>query len=353
MMTYTDPRSAQKDYNSLRSYNSGYVSHQPFIQNSNALLYPHSSNQTMHVNLSTWIQGYQQPSVASLPPSMQQYPQLIQPPQQVPFQHQGYQQQTNADSYPNLLMPPQALLLYSDMAALQQPSMSPVNHPMLVVAAPASMGQYQMVYREPSGGAYLLEQLQAELPVPPLSKAPVRPDVMVMGSQRRPKRKSKFTKLQDSMIIRLKKEGRLWVEIADIAGVGSYLAARNRYQVIVGQQGNNNSLSWTVEDRRQLQLLLDVAELDKWRYVALELFKATGKSYTLREVREFTRHMLWQNPAAMGVSEKLVVELQREKKITERILQQTGEREDFDYMLKQFTPDMAMENVPETLSLSV
>lgn len=239
--------------------------------------------------------------------------------------------------------------MYQEVQALQ-PNMSPINHNMLVGA---NMGQYQMMYRDPAGGAYLLEQLQAELPMPPLCKAPTRPDVMVMGSQRRPKRKSKFTKLQDSMIIRLKKEGRLWVEIADIAGVGSYLAARNRYQVIVGQQGNNNSLSWTGEDRRHLQLLLDVAELDKWRYVALELFKATGKTYTLREVREFTRHMLWQNPGALGVSEKLVVELQREKKITERILQQTGEREDFDYMRKQFTPGLAMENVPETLRLSV
>lgn len=188
---------------------------------------------------------------------------------------------------------------------------------------------------------------------PPLSKAPVRPDVMFMGSQRRPKRKSKFTKLQDSMIIRLKKEGRLWVEIADIAGVGSYLAARNRYQVIVGQQGNNNSLSWTAEDRRQLHLLLDAAEVDKWRYVALELFKATGKHYTPHEVQQFTRQMLWLNPAAMGVLEKLVVELRREKKITERILQQTGERDEFDYIPKQFTPDMAMENVLETLSQSV
>lgn len=348
MMTFNDPRTAQKDYNSFRSYNNGYSGHQPFIQNSNTLLYPHSSNPPVHFNLTPWMQGYQQQSLGSYPPSMQQYPQIM---QSQPYQHLNYQQ-PNLETYVNPLMPQQTGPVYQELASLQ-PNMSPINHSMAAAPMPAQVSQPQIMYPENSCGSYLLEQLQAELPVPPLSKAPTRPDVMVMGSQRRPKRKSKFTKLQDSMIIRLKKEGRLWVEIADMAGVGSYLAARNRYQVIVGQQGNNNSLSWTAEDRRQLQLLLDVVELEKWRYVALELFKATGKNYTLHEVREFTRQMLWQNPSSMGVSEKLVVELQREKKITERVLLQTGEREHFEYMRKQFSPDMAMENVPETLSLSV
>lgn len=188
-------------------------------------------------------------------------------------------------------------------------------------------------YRGSHTQKQLIGRLQELLPVPPLVRAWTRPDVTLSTTHKRTKRKSKFSKRQDEMIVRLKKEGRSWVEIAEVVGVGSYLAARNRYQVIVGQQGNNNSLSWTAEDRDELHKLLDSAELEKWRYIALELSKATGKNYSPEECREHARQMFWQNPTAMGVLEETVVELQKEKRITERLLQAAA-REDYDYLKK-------------------
>lgn len=206
----------------------------------------------------------------------------------------------------------------------------------------AMSGISQQTYRNPPSQKQLIERLQELLPVPPLIKACTRPDVTLSNTHKRTKRKSKFSKRQDEMIVRLKKEGRPWVEIAEMVGVGSYLAARNRYQVIVGQQGNNNSLSWTAEDRDELQKLLDSAELDKWRYIAMELSKATGKNYTAEECRDHARQMFWQNPAAMGVLEATVQELHKEKRVTERLLQAAA-REDYDYLKKyDGSPELSM-----------
>lgn len=178
---------------------------------------------------------------------------------------------------------------------------------------------------------HLIERLQEVLPVPPLEHAPTRPDVAVANSHRRTKRKLKFSKRQDDLIVQLKKEGRPWVEIAEVVGVGSYLAARNRYQVIVGQQGNNNSLSWTSEDRDELHRLLDSAELDKWQYIAHELLKATGKDYSPEECREHARAMFWQSPVAFGVLDDTVVELLKEKRVTERLVHQVA-KDDYEYL---------------------
>lgn len=116
-----------------------------------------------------------------------------------------------------------------------------------------------------------------------------------------------------------------------MVGLGSYLAARNRYQVIVGQQGNNNSLSWTAEDRDELQKLLDPAELDKWEYIAKELSKAAGRVYSAQECRDYVRQMFWQNPVGMGVYDETITELQKEKRVTERLTLQP-QRDDFDYL---------------------
>lgn len=167
-----------------------------------------------------------------------------------------------------------------------------------------------------------VERLQQLLPVPPLAQAMTRPEINLLLNLKRARRKSKFTKKQDDVIVDLKRKGKSWVEIAELSGVGSYLAARNRYQVIVGQQGNNNSSSWGNEDKSLLQKLLDDAEMEKWRFIAIELNKATGKSFTDRECRETVRMLFWSDPASFGVSEDTINECFKEKKITERANEQ-------------------------------
>lgn len=185
-----------------------------------------------------------------------------------------------------------------------------VQHQLSPQTAPPQMQASELAYLRPGSAIGLVERLQAELPEPPLAQAPVRPDQPSMPSKRI-KRKSKFSEEQDLLIVSLKREGRPWVEIADIAGVDSYLAARNRYQVIVGQQGNNNSSSWTQEDRNLLQHLLDGAEIQKWDYIAKKLSQATGKPFDGIECRELVREMFWASPNLMGVGEETVAELQK------------------------------------------
>ncbi|QEO23424.1 hypothetical_protein [Candidozyma auris] len=145
----------------------------------------------------------------------------------------------------------------------------------------------------------ILEKIQL-LPPPPLSKAPLRPDSSAVFPGRRTKRKSKFTKEQDQLIVSLKRQGRSWVEIADIANVGSYLTARNRYQVIVGQQGSAHLCPWSQDNKMYLQRLLDGAELAKWDFIAKELSKQTGKHFTSKECREYARFLLFSSPESMG-----------------------------------------------------
>lgn len=168
----------------------------------------------------------------------------------------------------------------------------------------------------------LIEKLQLLLPLPPLSKAVLRPDVSNLTSHKRAKRKSKFTEEQDRTIVTMKRQGHSWVAIADATGVGSYLAARNRYQVIVGQQGSKLMSSWSLKDRKLLQNLLDDAEINKWEYIASKLSKATGKHFTAKECRKYVRHLFWMDPAAMGVTMRTVAELEKENEITRKLLKQ-------------------------------
>lgn len=192
-----------------------------------------------------------------------------------------------------------------------------------------------------TGGAAslnLAEQLQAVMVRPPLARAPVRPESASSSASRRSKRRSKFTREQDDLIVRMKRDGKLWVEIAEASGVGSYLAARNRYQVIVGQQGNNNLSQWTASDRHILQEALDSAELDKWRCIAAELTKASGRPFTSRECRDMVRHLFWADPASFGVRSDLVAECTKEQKITERALAQDNLDADYDKLRPQHYP---------------
>lgn len=175
-----------------------------------------------------------------------------------------------------------------------------------------------------AAGQYLLKRLAELLPKPPLSQAPTRPDFTHLGHYKKNKRRLKFLKSQDDLIVKLKNEGRPWVEIAELAGVSSFLAARNRYQVIVGQQGNNNSLSWTSDDRVRLQRILDVGELEKWRFIAQELSKITRKLYLAKECWEFVQKMLYLNPYLLGITDDAITELEKEKTFTRKIMLQLG-----------------------------
>lgn len=166
------------------------------------------------------------------------------------------------------------------------------------------------------------ERLQQVIPTPPLSRAPTRPDITFDLSSKRVKRKSKFSQSQDDLIVSLKKKGKSWVEIAEISGVGSYLAARNRFQVIVGQQGNNNSGSWNLEDKANLQNLLDIGEIEKWKFISFELNKASNKNFTDIDCRELIKLMFWSNPQSFGVNEDTIKECIKEKKITEKSIEQ-------------------------------
>ncbi|QRG40221.1 hypothetical protein FDK38_004685 [Candidozyma auris] len=179
--------------------------------------------------------------------------------------------------------------------------------------------RYSYSRAEPS----VLEKIQLLLPPPPLSKAPLRPDSSAVFPGRRTKRKSKFTKEQDQLIVSLKRQGRSWVEIADIANVGSYLTARNRYQVIVGQQGSAHLCPWSQDNKMYLQRLLDGAELAKWDFIAKELSKQTGKHFTSKECREYARFLLFSSPESMGVTQRTVSDLEREHEITEKIMKQS------------------------------
>lgn len=168
----------------------------------------------------------------------------------------------------------------------------------------------------------IIERLQLLLPAPPLARAPLRPEPLSAQSARRTKRKLKFTREQDQLIFSLKRQGRLWVEIANIANVGSYLTARNRYQVIVGQQGLNHLLLWSPESKQYLQRLLDAGELCKWEYIAQRLSRSSGKHFTPKMCRDFARYLLFSDPESLGVTLKTVQELEKEHELTNKLLRQ-------------------------------
>lgn len=353
MMTFNEQRNGQKEFDAPRFYGA------PMLQQQYVLI-----SSQMHPQSTPHQNSYLNPDYQHYPTSnmhqgllLSYQPNAFSSQSQPLVQNQylgtvGYDQVFDQNACyvaaPN--PPPQASHLISAYGPQQMHSVSPnqrssLNHmvalnqvaPMQTGMLPMTTSQQQAT-RNSSYHQAFIERLQELLPTPPLLRAPTRPDMTLSHTHRRTKRKSKFTKHQDEMIVRLKKEGRPWVEIAEVVGVGSYLAARNRYQVIVGQQGNNNSLSWTSEDRDELQKLLDSAEMDKWRYISQELSKATGKAYGADECREYARMMFWQNPAAFGVNEETIIELQKEKRATERLLQQ-----DFDNMKRyNHSPELAI-----------
>lgn len=152
----------------------------------------------------------------------------------------------------------------------------------------------------------LIRTLKEVLPEPPLRNQPLQAE-FAETTIKRSKRKSKFTKEQDDMIVDLKNKGKSWADIAQIAGVGSFLAARNRYQVLIGQQGVGSSV-WGVSDSQNLQSLVDEGEIEKWRFIAREMYKLTGKSFTDVQCRELIRKLFLQDPTEFGVDEGVLKE---------------------------------------------
>jgi hypothetical protein len=152
-------------------------------------------------------------------------------------------------------------------------------------------------------------KLRELLAAPPFRDQELKLDNTSETQVRRAKRKSKFSKEQDEMIIELKRKGKSWVDIAEITGVGSFLTARNRYQVLMGQQGVASTV-WSAEDTRSLQGLVDQGELEKWRFISRELYKLTGKFFTDVQCRELVKDLFLNNPEEFGITEGSVQEMQ-------------------------------------------
>ena len=68
--------------------------------------------------------------------------------------------------------------------------------------------------------------------------------------------------------------------------------------------------------------LLDAGEIEKWRFICCELNKLTNKNFTDYECREMIRQLFWLNPASFGVNEETIIESQKEKKLTEKTIEQ-------------------------------
>ncbi|KAH3667317.1 hypothetical protein OGAPHI_002966 [Ogataea philodendri] len=165
--------------------------------------------------------------------------------------------------------------------------------------------QIMVQHRNVSPLAYKLSQ---QLPTPPFSRLEPSEESLRQQPTKRMKRKSKFTKEQDDLIIELKKAGKSWVEIAEQANTGTYLAARNRYQVLIGQQGGGSS-DCGPEDVMELRHVADQGEMEKIRYLVREFEKNTGKAVDQKQIREFLRYLFWKDPTFFDVDETYLAEL--------------------------------------------
>lgn len=150
--------------------------------------------------------------------------------------------------------------------------------------------------------ANIPSKLSKVLPEPPLAFAAPRKEALNFP-QRRIKRKSKYTKEQDQQIINLKRQGNSWEDIAEIIKVGSALAVRNRYQVLIGQQGGAIT-TWHQNEVVALQRLLDDGENEKWRFIAKEMRRNTGKEFTDLQCQTMIKSLFWSNPSTFGITDE-------------------------------------------------
>lgn len=153
----------------------------------------------------------------------------------------------------------------------------------------------------PSMMATAAPTLPLTLPEPPLATAmPTNPTAMNSDSQPRPKKKSKYSAEQDNIILQMKREGKSWSDIAEAANCGNALAARNRYQVLIGQQGGG-SMAWETEDAVGLKMLLEKGEKAKWDYIATEISRMRSKNFTAVDCQGVIKQLFDENPAFFGI----------------------------------------------------
>ncbi|ANB12297.1 hypothetical protein AWJ20_546 [Sugiyamaella lignohabitans] len=149
-----------------------------------------------------------------------------------------------------------------------------------------------------SGDTFTLPLNVAE---PPLSSAiPPNPNALQPDQRPRPKKKSKYTQEQDNIILEMKRAGKSWPEIAEAAECTDHLAARNRYQVLIGQQGGG-AVVWDAQDIASMKGLLEEGEKVKWEHVASELTRMRSKSITAEQVRAKIRQLFDQSPDFFGI----------------------------------------------------
>lgn len=160
---------------------------------------------------------------------------------------------------------------------------------------------------EGQGGPGLLGKptttlIPLSVPQPPLSKAAAcSGTTMNSDAPPRSKKKSKYTKEQDDLIIKMKVEGSTWADIAEATKCSNAIAARNRYQVLIGQQGGKTVL-WQEEDATELQRLLEYGEVAKWEAIAHELGKQRNKKFTSKDCRSKISELFSSNPGIFNIA---------------------------------------------------
>lgn len=143
--------------------------------------------------------------------------------------------------------------------------------------------------------------LPLNLPEPPLSNAiPSNPNSLQSDPQPRPKKKSKYSSDQDATILQMKKDGKSWSEIANAAQCGNSLAARNRYQVLIGQQGSG-AVVWDSDDAMGLKNLLDDGEKAKWDYISSELSRLRSKKIGSKDCQQRIKYLFDNDPTSFGI----------------------------------------------------
>lgn len=143
--------------------------------------------------------------------------------------------------------------------------------------------------------------LPLTIPEPPLATAtPLNPSSMKSDPQPRPKKKSKYTTEQDELILKMKKDGSSWTQISEAAQCGNSIAARNRYQVLIGQQGGG-AVVWDSEDTQSFKSLLERGESAKWNFIANEMSRIRNKKTTPVACRKKIKELFETNPALFGI----------------------------------------------------
>lgn len=258
----------------------------------------------------------------------QQQSQLPQQQQsQLPQRHQGQQTNVMQQSYPVQIDPlaqvPQIDYYRSPSVNINIVQKNSVGKPFSMIDAGTNRG-VKLDYAKVDRLAYEISQ---NMVVPPFSTLKPSKSSMKTQKPKRSKRRSKFTQEQDLMIINMKKENKTWVEIAECAKVDSYLAARNRYQVLIGQQGGGTG-ECGPEDVLVLKNIVDDGEVEKMKYLSKEFRKCTGKQCSYKQVRELIRYLFWKNTGKFDVGASYLQELERLQKQRHEELGGEGREED-------------------------